>query len=86
MLKILSVLRHTTKGSASTTAVNPLLMVIFIAIAIAIFVLYIFLLQYIYKDAVKRELKAELWLIAVLIAPIPAIIVYFIVRKAKERS
>ncbi len=83
---MLRVLLHTTKGSASTTSFNPLLFVIFISIAIAIFVLYIYLLQYIYKDAVKRELKAELWLIAVLIAPIPAIIVYFIVRKVKERS
>ena len=79
MLSVLA--RPRPDGPAAAGTMDPLLFGIFIAIAIAIFVVYIFLLQYIYKDAVKRGLKAELWLIILLIAPIPGIIVYFIVRK-----
>ena len=59
--------------------------IILIIVAIALFVFYIWLLQYIYKDAVKRDLNGELWLIILLIAPIPGIIVYFLVRKSKSR-
>ncbi len=79
MLSVLS--RTRPDGAPPAGTMDPLLFGIFIAIAIALFVVYIFLLQYIYKDAVKRGLKAELWLIILLIAPIPGIIVYFIVRK-----
>jgi len=75
---MLSVLERTKPDGVGT--MDPLLFGIFIAIAIALFVVYIFLLQYIYKDAVKRGLNAELWVIIVLIAPIPGILVYFIVR------
>lgn len=79
---MLSVLARTKPdGAPPAGTIDPLLFGIFIAIAIAVFVVYIFLLQYVYKDAVKRGLKAELWLIILLIAPIPGIIVYFIVRK-----
>ena len=63
----------------------PLFVVIIIAIvAIAVIVFYIFLMQYIYKDAVKRQLNGELWLIILLLAPIIGIILYFIVRKTKR--
>ena len=60
--------------------------IIIIIVCIALFVFYIWLLQYIYKDAVKRDLNGELWLIILLIAPIVGIIVYFLVRKAKSRT
>ena len=81
-IEMLSVLTRTKPdGAPPAGTIDPLLFGIFIAIAITAFVVYIFLLQYVYKDAVKRGLKAELWLIILLIAPIPGIIVYFIVRK-----
>ena len=78
MLSLLT--RTRPDGSPPAGAADPLLFGIFIAIIITAFVVYIFLLQYIYKDAIKRGLNAELWLIILLIAPIPGIIVYFIVR------
>jgi len=62
-------------------AADPLLLGIFIAIAIALFIGAIILLRYIYKDAVKRELNAELWIIIILLAPIIGIPLYFVVRK-----
>lgn len=65
---------------APAGAPDPLLFVIFIAIAIALFIGAILLLRYIYKDAVKRELNAELWIIIILIAPIIGIPLYFVVR------
>jgi hypothetical protein len=68
-------------------AALPLYMlIILIIVAIAVFIFYLWLLQYIYKDATKRDLNGELWLIILLIAPIVGIIVYFIVRKSKART
>ena len=81
---MLSILLSTSERTAPTRPTDPLILGLFIAVAIAIFVVYIFLLQYIYKDAVKRGLNPELWVIIVLIAPIPGIIVYFIVRKTER--
>ncbi len=78
---MLSVLLDTrTARPAPAGAADPLLIGIFIAIAIALFIGAIMLLRYIYKDAVKRELNAELWIIIILIAPIIGIPLYFVVR------
>jgi hypothetical protein len=60
----------------------PILRVI---IWIALLVFYIYMAQYIYKDAVKRELNAELWLLIVLLVPIASWIVYFLVRNEKSQ-
>jgi len=80
-IKLLSVLLDTrTDRPASAGAADPLLFGIFIAIAIALFIGAIILLRYIYKDAVKRELNAEIWIIIILIAPIIGIPLYFVVR------
>ena len=49
-------------------------------------VIYIFISQYIYKDAVKKKLNAELWLLIVMLVPIASWIVYFIVRNVKARE
>ena len=49
-------------------------------------VVYIYVAQYIYKDAVKRKLNAELWLLIVLVVPVASWIVYFIVRNEKARE
>ena len=51
-----------------------------------IMVIYIFISQYIYKDAVKKKLNAELWLLIVMLVPIASWIVYFIVRNVKARE
>ena len=72
-------------ATAQAGAFDPLLFGIFLTIAIAAFILFIYLVQYIYKDAVKKDLNAELWLIIILIAPPIGIILYFIVRNAKSR-
>ena len=53
---------------------------------IAFLVVYIYMAQYVYKDAVKRKLNAELWLLIVLVVPIASWIVYFIVRNEKSRN
>jgi hypothetical protein len=60
----------------------PLLLLI---IGIAFLIIYIYMAQYIYKDAVKRKLNAEVWLLIVLMFPIASWIVYFIVRNVKSR-
>ncbi len=84
---MLRVLDHTRPDGPMTTDIfDPLLFGLFLAIAIAAFVVYIFVVQYIYKDAVKRDLNAELWLIIIFLTPIIGIIVYFIVRNVKSRS
>lgn len=75
------VARTRPDGAPPASAADPLLVGIFIAIAIAVFIGVIFLLRYIYKDAVKRELNAELWIIIILLAPIIGIPLYFVVRK-----
>ena len=49
-------------------------------------VIYIYVSQYIYKDAVKKKLNAEIWLLIVMLAPIASWIVYFIVRNVKSRE
>ena len=49
-------------------------------------IIYIYVSQYIYKDAVKKKLNAELWLLIVMLVPIAAWIVYFIVRNVKARE
>ena len=54
-------------------------------IGIAFLIIYIYMVQYIYKDAVKRKLNAELWLLIVLMFPITGWIVYFVVRNVKSR-
>ena len=78
---MLSVLLDTrTARPAPARAFDPLLFGIYIAIAIALFIGAIILLRYIYRDAVKRELNAELWIIIILIAPIIGIPLYFVVR------
>ncbi len=55
-------------------------------VAIGILALVIFVSQYIYKDAVKRKLNAELWLLIVLVAPGLSWIIYFLVRKTATRE
>ena len=72
-------------GPRTAGAADPLLFGIFIAIAIVIFIGIIFLLRYIYQDAVKRNMNAELWLIIILIMPLIGVILYFVVRNT-ERS
>jgi len=42
------------------------------------------MVQYIYKDAVRRNLNAEFWMIFALIFPVISWILYFIVRKEKR--
>lgn len=54
-------------------------------IGIAFLIIYIYMAQYIYKDAIKRKLNAELWLLIVLMFPIASWIVYFVVRNVKSR-
>ncbi|MFX1393228.1 MAG: hypothetical protein ACFFAH_06580 [Promethearchaeota archaeon] len=63
----------------------PFMIVIFIIIAIALFILFIFVLQYVYKDAVKRDLNGELWLIILILTPIVGFIVYLIVRRGHPK-
>ena len=82
MLSLLARIKYDSQYPAATT--DPLLLGIFIAIAIAIFIGAIILLRYIYKDAVKRELNAELWIIIILLAPIIGIPLYFIVRNTSR--
>ena len=53
---------------------------------IVFLIVYIYMAQYIYKDAVKRKLNAELWLLIVLLVPIASWIVYFLVRNEKLRN
>ena len=60
----------------------PLLRLI---IWIAFLIVYIYMAQYIYKDAIKRKLNPELWLLIVLLVPIASRIVYFIVRNERTR-
>lgn len=62
------------------------LIVIFVILAIALFIVYLYLMQYIYKDAVKRDMNAELWIIILLLSPIIGIIIFFIVRRIKART
>jgi hypothetical protein len=78
MLSLLT--RTRPDGAPPAGAADPILFGIFIAIAIALFIGAIILLRYIYKDAVQRELNAELWIIIILIAPIIGIPLYFVVR------
>ncbi len=60
--------------------------VIGIIIGVALLVLFMYLAQYIYKDAVKRNLSAELWLLIIFIVPVISWIVYFIVRNVKTTA
>ncbi len=61
----------------------PLLRLI---IWIAFLIVYIYMAQYIYKDAIKRKLNPELWLLIVLLVPIASWIVYFIVRNERSQN
>ena len=54
-------------------------------IGIAFLIIYIYMAQYIYKDAIKRKLNAEVWLLIVLMFPIASWIVYFVLRNVKSR-
>ncbi len=74
------VVRTRPDGPPPAGVADPLLVGLFISIAIALFIGAIILLRYIYKDAVKRELNAELWIIIILLAPIIGIPLYFVVR------
>jgi hypothetical protein len=67
-------------------ALGPAGMIVGLIIAIGALILLIFIAQYIYKDAIKRSLNAELWLLIVFLAPIISWIVYFIVRNAERPS
>jgi beta-lactamase regulating signal transducer with metallopeptidase domain len=71
-------------GPRTAAAADPLLFGLFMVIMIAIFVAIIFLLRYIYQDAVKKGLNAELWLIIILIAPPIGVILYFVVRNTER--
>lgn len=71
-------------GPRTVGAADPLLFALFIVIAIAVFIAVILLLRYIYQDAVKRELNAELWLIIILIMPLIGVVLYFVVRNTKR--
>ena len=83
---LLSLLDAAERDGPRTAAVaDPLLFGLFVVIMIAIFVAVILLLRYIYQDAVKRGLNAELWLILIFIAPPIGVILYFLVRNT-ERS
>ena len=53
---------------------------------IVFLIVYIYMAQYIYKDAVKRKLNPELWLLIALLVPIASWIVYFLVRNEKTRN
>ncbi len=79
---LLSLLEAAERDGPRTT--DPLLFALFIVIAIAVFIAVIFLLRYIYQDAVKRELNAELWIIIILLAPPIGVILYFVVRNTKR--
>ena len=81
---MLSVLLDTRPDRPTAGALEPLMLGLVIAIVIAVFIGAILLLRYIYKDAVKRELNAELWIIIILIAPIIGIPLYFVVRNTKR--
>ena len=59
---------------------NPAFIIVGLVIGIAVFAFYIFMTQYIYKDASKRNLNAEMWLLMAFIVPVFSWIVYFIVR------
>ncbi|TFG09914.1 MAG: hypothetical protein EU535_08665 [Promethearchaeota archaeon] len=77
---MLSILLDTRPDRPAAGTLEPLMFGIVIAIIIAIFIGAIILLRYIYQDAVKRQLNAELWIIIILIAPIIGIPLYFVVR------
>ena len=57
-----------------------------LAVMVAAVILFIFITQYIYKDAMKRSLNAEMWLLIAFIAPIISWIVYFIVRNTNTTN
>jgi len=73
-------------GPRTAGVADPLMFALFIIIVIAVFIAFMVLLRYIYKDAVKRDLNAELWIIIILITPPVGIILYFLVRNTKPRS
>lgn len=60
---------------------GPLGMIVPLIIGAALVILAIYFAQYVYKDAARRNLNAELWLLIILIVPVISWIVYFIVRK-----
>jgi len=47
-------------------------------------VIWIFIVQYIYKDAVDKGLNADIWLLIILLSPIISWIIYFIVRNYRK--
>jgi hypothetical protein len=64
--------------------IDPIMIVIGIAIGAVFFVVGIYLVQYIYKDAVRRNLNAEFWMVFALIFPVVSWILYFLVRNEKR--
>ncbi len=72
-----------TRFGSRLAAIDPIILIIGTIIMVAALILYIYMSQYIYKDAVKRDLNAELWLLIAFFFPIVSWIVYFIVRDVK---
>ena len=62
---------------------GPVGMIIPLIVMIAMLIVTIYLVQFIYKDAMKRSLNAELWLLISLLVPVLSWIIYFIVRKVE---
>ena len=69
---------------ACPVLLNPVMIAIGIAIFAVVFVVSIYMVQYIYKDAVRRNLNAEFWMIFALIFPVVSWILYFLVRNEKR--
>ncbi|MCK4382367.1 MAG: hypothetical protein KAW66_03655 [Candidatus Lokiarchaeota archaeon] len=69
---------------ACPITINPVMIAIGITIFAVAFVVGIYMVQYIYKDAVRRNLNAEFWMIFALIFPGVSWILYFLVRKEKR--
>jgi uncharacterized membrane protein YGL010W len=71
---------------AQALVLDILWIIIGIAIGLAIFIASIFVVQYIYKDAVDKDLNAAMWVLISLVAPIIGWIIYFIVRNYKQKA
>ncbi len=63
------------------TAANPVMMIVGPILLIAFLIGLVLLGRYIYKDAMRRSLNAEMWLLIALMAPVISWVIYFLVRK-----
>lgn len=79
------VLMYGSDRAEMAAQLGPVIIAIIIVVAVALFILYIYILQYVYKDAVKRDLNGELWLIILILTPIVGFIVYLIVRRGHPK-